>query len=243
MFYLRTFFFVVWVLLSALIAIPVSFFRLGNTNNNQLYGRFFGRLGRFTLGIRVTTQGREHLTKHQPCVYVVNHQSAADLALLAHVFPPHTVLIGKKELMYIPIWGLMYWAFGNILIDRKDRNHSITGLKKALEIMKKNRSSVWIFAEGTRNSSTESLLPFKKGAFYMAESAQIPIVPIVCAPVHDAISFKQHRLKPALFPIRVLPPIAPPISGNKKNLQEVMDHTYQAMNFAFQQLKKDIKIG
>lgn len=47
--------------------------------------------------------------------------------------------------------------------------------------MKARRTSIFIFAEGTRHSEeTPDLLPFKKGAFHLAQKAGVPIVPVVC---------------------------------------------------------------
>lgn len=234
MFYLRLSLYVFWAIFSAILAIPIAVFRFGNLANNRAYGLFFSRIGRWILGARVRVEGWEHWEKHQPCVYVVNHQSGADLAILSPVFPKNTVLIGKQELIFIPFWGFMYWAFGNILIKRSDRKNSIDGLKKAMGIMKAKNASVWIFPEGTRNTSTEKLLPFKKGAFYMAQEAQIPLLPMVCSPIGKSISFSNRWIRPAEYVIRILPPIAPPKPADRRDLERAMGECYWAMNQAFQ---------
>ena len=41
-----------------------------------------------------------------------------------------------------------------------------------------------MFPEGTRNASRTSLLPFKKGAFRVAITCQVPILPVVYSPYH-----------------------------------------------------------
>lgn len=50
---------------------------------------------------------------------------------------------------------------------------------------------MFIFPEGTRNY-TGRLLPFKKGAFYLAIQTQLPIVPVVISCYN---SFLDHRNK------------------------------------------------
>jgi hypothetical protein len=41
-----------------------------------------------------------------------------------------------------------------------------------------------MFPEGTRNASRTSLLPFKKGAFRVAITCQVPILPVVYSPYY-----------------------------------------------------------
>jgi hypothetical protein len=46
------------------------------------------------------------------------------------------------------------------------------------------QTKLWMFPEGTRNSSRTSLLPFKKGAFRVAITCQVPILPVVYSPYY-----------------------------------------------------------
>jgi 1-acyl-sn-glycerol-3-phosphate acyltransferase len=43
---------------------------------------------------------------------------------------------------------------------------------------------IWLFPEGTRNKNYTKMLPFKKGAFAMAISAQVPVIPVVFSPYY-----------------------------------------------------------
>ena len=54
---------------------------------------------------------------------------------------------------------------------------------------------MWIAPEGTR-SPTGNLLPFKKGAFYLAFEAGLPILPVTLSGTRDALPAKGVRSSP-----------------------------------------------
>src|SRR5262249_11884882 len=71
--------------------------------------------------IRFDCEGKENLTKIQPCIFLGNHQSFFDVIAFGSVVPGRTVPIGKKEIANLPFVGWWFKAYGAILIDRKDR--------------------------------------------------------------------------------------------------------------------------
>ena len=126
---------------------------------------------------------------------------------MAGMYPWRTVVIGKEVLKWIPFFGLFFIGTGNILINRRDRKNSLAGLAKAAEAIRERNVSVWIFPEGTRNHGRVPLLPFKKGAFYMAIQAQVPVVPIVNDSILKFYDFRKKWIRPANLVIKVLDPI------------------------------------
>ncbi len=66
--------------------------------------------------------------------------------------------------------------------------------------------SFGVFAEGTRAMPGE-LLPFKKGAFYMAIDTVFPIVPVAMKNTDYAMGKKQNQAHPAICEMFLLPPI------------------------------------
>ncbi len=234
-FWIRAILFVIWFVISSVLGLVVAVFRFKNVRNNAVFGRIFGHVARAILGIRVHLEGLEYATSARPCIFVLNHQSAADMATFSPIFPTGTVLIGKKQLRYIPIWGLMYEAFGNILIDRKNRANSVAGLREAVEALKQHGLSIMIFPEGTRNAEFPGLLPFKKGAFHMAIEAQVPIAPWVSATIKPFVDFKARRIRGGDFWVRVLPPI--PTAGlGPSDVPELLTRTQDAMLAALLEL-------
>jgi lysophosphatidate acyltransferase len=81
-----------------------------------------------------------------------------------------------------------------IFMDRGNRTNAINQAKKAAEDMYRKKTSVWVYPEGTRsNADGPTLLPFKKGAFYMAAQAKAPIIPIVIENYKDIYNVKAKR--------------------------------------------------
>lgn len=70
------------------------------------------------------------------------------------------------------------YLWGTIFIDRNDITRSKDTLGKEVKTIQVDSKKVIFFPEGTRNES-ETLLPFKKGAFHIAIQSQSSIQPIV----------------------------------------------------------------
>ena len=185
-----------------------SLVRWGNPNLVCWMSHLYGWVMRGITGISVDLSGQEHLEAHQPCIYVANHQSGFDMMTFGSVFPHRTVSVGKKEILYIPLFGILFKVTGNIMLDRGNRKRSMASLARASASLKARNICVWIFPEGTRNRSGEGLLPFKKGAFYMAIEAGVPIVPIVAASYLELVNWRKGRVGPGRIAIQILPPIS-----------------------------------
>ena len=120
----------------------------------------------------------EHImNENRPCVFISNHQDNLDIFAGAMALPPRTVSIGKRDILYIPFFGLYYWLSGNILINRSNKRKAFETMDIAANTIKNKNISVWIMPEGTR-SRGRGLLPFKKGPFITAIKAGVPIVPV-----------------------------------------------------------------
>ena len=207
MFYLRLASALLGFLAASVYGVAIAVLRRDRRMVARDYARMLGRLIRPALGIRTRVIGREHLSAVRPCIYVVNHQSVYDVPALADLYPSDTVVIGKKELRSIPIFGWLYTVTGNVLIDRTNNPSAVGRLREAEEAVLTRRVSVWIFPEGTRATTPGRLLPFKRGAFHMAVATGAPLVPIVMQPIQGIFDLKRRRIVPATVEIRVLEPI------------------------------------
>jgi 1-acyl-sn-glycerol-3-phosphate acyltransferase len=138
--------------------------------------------------IGLTVTGRENLRPHETYLVMSNHQSLYDIPVLFHVIGPNIRMVTKKELFRVPIFGGALAAAGFISIDRSDRHRAIRSLDEARALLASG-THVWIAPEGTR-SRTGALLPFKKGAFYLAFEAGLPILPVTLKGTRDVLTAK-----------------------------------------------------
>jgi 1-acyl-sn-glycerol-3-phosphate acyltransferase len=129
-----------------------------------------------TCGVRVVHEGTEHVDPRRSYVFMANHQSLFDTAVLIHTLPVSFRFVAKRELTRIPFFGWALAASDHVLIDRSRRERSVRSLRRAVERIRAG-TNVIIFPEGTR-SSTGELGEFKSGGFHLAIEAQVPILPV-----------------------------------------------------------------
>lgn len=140
------------------------------------WGRFGSRSWLRLSGVRVKVTGLELLDPKQTYVFASNHRSYLDTATL-FVFTGRRIgLLAKKELLKVPILGVAMGFVNVMAIDRTNRERAMVTMEAATTRIRSG-VSFGVFVEGTRARPGE-LMPFKKGAFYMAMQAGVPVVPI-----------------------------------------------------------------
>jgi 1-acyl-sn-glycerol-3-phosphate acyltransferase len=127
-------------------------------------------------GMKVQVSGAEHIDQNQTYVFISNHRSYLDTATLFAYTGRRLGILAKKELLKVPILGYGMGYVNIMAIDRSNRERALQTTEAATARIRSGRS-FGVFAEGTRARPGE-LLPFKKGAFYMAAQAGVPIVPV-----------------------------------------------------------------
>lgn len=127
-------------------------------------------------GVRVQVRGLELLDPKQTYVFVSNHRSYLDTATLFLYTGRRIGMLAKKELLKVPVLGVGMGFVNVMAIDRSNRDSAIRTTDAAAERIRSG-ISFGVFVEGTRAQPGE-LLPFKKGAFYMARQAGAPVVPV-----------------------------------------------------------------
>ena len=156
-------------------------------------------------GVKVRVRGREHLDPERAYVFVANHRSFLDTATLFHYVGRRIGIIAKKELLKVPILGYGMGYVNILAIDRSNRARAIETMKAATDRLRSG-ISFGVFAEGTRARPGE-LLPFKKGGFYMAVEAGVPVVPVAMKHTDELMGKGTGVARPGTIEMVVLPPI------------------------------------
>ena len=113
-----------------------------------------------------------------PYVIVANHSSYLDIFLMYSLIPKHPFLfLGKSEILSYPIIRT-YFKNLNIPVFRKEKSKAGQSLLMAEKAVQQGWS-IAIFPEGgIPDDNNPKMVPFKDGAFKLAKSLEIPIVPI-----------------------------------------------------------------
>ncbi len=154
---------------------------------------------------KVKVSGLEHADPKRTYVIVANHQSLADIVVLYQIRRQFK-WVAKESLFSIPFLG---WCLGlckHISLKRNDRNSIRDVYREAIGYIRSGMS-VLFFPEGTR-SETEELNPFQSGAFKLAISEKVPILPIAISGTRDAIPKGDWVMKSKVFcNLTVLEPV------------------------------------
>ncbi len=156
-------------------------------------------------GVRVRTRGLEHLDPRETYVFVANHRSFLDTAALFYHLGRRIGILAKKELLKVPVMGYGM-GFVNILaIDRTSRERAARTMKAATDRLREG-VSIGVFAEGTR-ARAGGLLPFKRGAFYLARDAGVRVVPVAFKNTDALMGKGTGTARPGTIEMVVLPPV------------------------------------
>ncbi|XP_071276917.1 1-acyl-sn-glycerol-3-phosphate acyltransferase alpha isoform X8 [Agelaius tricolor] len=227
-----------WILLLALLAIPLCALRGRDVENMKIIRGLMQHVKRL-YGIRMEVRGAQHFPPRQPYVVVSNHQSSLDLLGMMEVLPDRCVPIAKRELLYMGAVGVVCWLGGIIFIDRKRTHDAISVMAEAAHTMLSQDVRVWVFPEGTRNHSG-SMLPFKRGAFHLAVQAQVPVVPIVISSYQHFYSKRERRFTAGECVIQVLPPL-PTLGLAPADVPALTERVRAAMLDAFEALSAELR--
>lgn len=189
---------------------------------------FFGAKNWLRLsGMKVKVRGRELLDPNQPYVFISNHRSYLDTATLFAYVGRRIGVIAKQELLKVPILGYGMGYVNVMAIDRSDRERALETMKAATERLQSG-ISFGVFAEGTRARPGE-FLRFKKGAFYMAVQAGVPIAPVAIKHTDELMGKGTSEAKPGTIEMILMRPIPTKGLSSDADVQRLLDEVQQTI--------------
>ena len=156
-------------------------------------------------GVAVETRGLSRVDRDRPYVFMSNHVSHIDSPALALSIPHPLFWVFKKELSRIPVFGWVLLALGQVMVDRDDLFQARGALAQAASWLGGN-NSILIYPEGTR-SRDGTLRPLKKGGFFIAVQAGVPIVPVRVSGSRDIVPSGSLAVRPGRVVVELFDPI------------------------------------
>ena len=174
---------------------------------------------RFIVGVKIEIKGREFIPD-RPSIIASKHQSEWETNIFLHLLNDPAYIM-KKELAYIPGYGIYAQKMNMIFIDRSGHAKTLRKLvQDARNVIERGRSLV-IFPEGTRVDPGKKL-PYRPGiAALYKELSVVPVVHNsgVCWP---KISIRKYS---GTITLQFLPPIQPGLRRDEfmKQLESTME--------------------
>ncbi|XP_026323912.1 1-acyl-sn-glycerol-3-phosphate acyltransferase beta-like [Hyposmocoma kahamanoa] len=225
--------------LIALVVWPLMLLRPKDVKNAKATAQIAKHITKL-INVRWELRNGQILSEDRGAIIVSNHQYSLDILGMFNIW--HVVdklaAVAKKEIFYIGPIGLTAYFAGTVFIDRKNAKNAYKQLKITTEVMVRKKTKLWLFPEGTRNRNKTGLLPFKKGAFTVALSAQVPIIPVVFSPYYF-INEQKSIFNEGHIIIKCLNPI--PTTGlTMDDLPKLMNRVHELMDIEFKKLSKEV---
>ena len=208
-----------------LLILLTSFIPNGKHLATKLY-ELFGYVGLKLVGVELVVSGAKKIDKNSSYLVVGNHPSTLDIFTHITALPVSIRFLTKTELFRIPIFGRVLKVLGLPRIDRKNASSNFDKINYSIDQVLINKYSIMIFPEGKR-SNQKKLLPFKKGAAYIAKDFNLPIVPVVSHNAHKLMTKGNVWLKSGKVNIEILDPI---YNVNDFSVDELTEKIFEIIN-------------
>jgi len=183
---------------------------------------------RVILGITSEVRGKENLPADGKYLVACKHQSTWETLNIQNLIKD-PVVIFKKELIYIPIFGQAILLAGSIAIDRSQGKKALFQMIKGSKDKLAQGRPIFIYPEGTR-SAPEKAGHYHAGIYFLYHTLKAPVVPIA---LNSGYFWPRRGFlkKPGHIIVEILPPIMPGLDRGKfmKTLEETIEKASQKL--------------
>ncbi|HEY1963439.1 MAG TPA: lysophospholipid acyltransferase family protein [Acidobacteriaceae bacterium] len=183
-------------------------------------GFWITRAGLPLVGVRVVVKGFERFP-HGASIVMANHSSNLDAPALIPLLPGRVVIYLKASLMKIPVLGYAMRLAGFIPVLRDGSVESAKATSAVAQRELAQGSCLVLFPEGTR-SRDGSLLPFKRGPFFLAMESGAPVVPVSIAGATRLLPKGSKNVKAGTVTVTFHAPLHPANYSEKEDLMEAV---------------------
>jgi 1-acyl-sn-glycerol-3-phosphate acyltransferase len=156
----------------ALTVLVINLF-LPSLRGRRMMAGVFSRAFLRAAGVPFAVEGLNRLPQ-VPCVVVANHASYIDGLVAAAALPPDFAFVIKKEMVRVPLAGLLLRGLGSQFVERFNRHKGGVDARRVLKLAATGQSLVF-FPEGTFNEIRQ-IGKFLGGAFATAARSDMPVV-------------------------------------------------------------------
>lgn len=150
------------------------------------------------------------LDKRQSYIFVSNHISYLDAAIIPKAIRQPVRPLGKVEMSRIPVFGFIY-RNAIVTVDRSSAANRAKSVRILTSLIHKG-ISVLVFPEGTFNMTKAPLKDFYDGAFRVAIETQTPVKPVLFLDAYRRMPYESlFRMSPGRSRIVYLAEI--PVEG------------------------------
>ncbi|MCU1309642.1 MAG: 1-acyl-sn-glycerol-3-phosphate acyltransferase [Candidatus Angelobacter sp.] len=172
------------------------------------------------IGVEVDVRGLEDFDKNGTYIYMCNHVSNLDPAIVVPMIPRRTSVMVKKELFAVPLLSKAMRLASFVPVDRRNREAAIASMEHATDVMKAG-VNMTAFPEGTR-SPDGKLLPFKKGPFHLAMESGVPVLPMTIFGTEKMMPKNTWKIGKGKATLIFHPPISPKDFSDKDELMKAV---------------------
>lgn len=167
------------------------------------------------------------LDKQRSYIFVSNHISYLDAAIIPKAIRQPVRPLGKVEMSRIPVFGFIY-RNAIVTVDRSSAANRAKSVRILTSLIHKG-ISVLVFPEGTFNMTTDPLKDFYDGAFRVAIETQTPVKPVLFLDAYRRMPYESLlSMSPGLSRILYLTEI--PVEGmTVADVQLLKEKVYRIM--------------
>ncbi len=183
------------------------------------------------------------LDKKRSYIFVSNHISYLDAAIIPKAIRQPVRPLGKAEMGKLPVFGFIY-RNAIVTVDRSSAANRAKSVRILTSLIHKG-ISVLVFPEGTFNMTDQPLKDFYDGAFRVAIETQTPVKPVLFLDAYRRMPYESvFRMSPGRSRILYLAEISvegmtvSDVPRLKEMVYRIMEQKLVLYNYGRPQIKK-----